>query len=92
MRYGQYIREHKLWVVIFTCLLCSVEIFLLTVKGSGWLMVYVAAACVVGFLLGTFVDYKGIKPVIGTAHNNAGTNFIIIGILLIQSIEFTQCV
>ncbi|MBQ9935290.1 MAG: sensor histidine kinase [Lachnospiraceae bacterium] len=58
MRYGQYIREHKLWVVIFTCLLCSVEIFLLTVKGSGWLMVYVAAACVVGFLLGTFVDYK----------------------------------
>ncbi|MBE5954412.1 MAG: HAMP domain-containing histidine kinase [Lachnospiraceae bacterium] len=58
MRYGQYIREHKLWVIIFACLLGSFEIFLLTIKGSGWLMVYVAAACVVGFLLGTFVDYK----------------------------------
>ncbi len=58
MRYVKYIREHKLWVIIFTCLLCSIEIFLLTIKGSGWLMVYVAAACIFAFVLGTYVDYR----------------------------------
>ncbi|MBR3834934.1 MAG: sensor histidine kinase [Lachnospiraceae bacterium] len=58
MRYGQYLREHKMWVAIFACLLCSIEIFLLTIKGSGWLMVYVAVACAFAFFLGTYVDYK----------------------------------
>ncbi len=58
MRYGQYIREHKLWVAIFACLLCSIEIFLLTIKGYGWLMVYVAATCIFAFVLGTYVDYR----------------------------------
>lgn len=58
MRYGQYIREHKIWVIVFACLLCSVEIFLLTISGGVWLMVYVAAACLAGFFLGTYVDYK----------------------------------
>ena len=58
MRYGKYIREHKLWVAIFVCLLCSIEIFLLTIKGGGWLMVYVAVACIFAFVLGTYVDYR----------------------------------
>lgn len=58
MRYGQYIREHKMWVAIFAFLLCSFEIFLLTVAAGGWLMIYVAAICVLAFFLGTYVDYK----------------------------------
>lgn len=58
MRYGRYIREHKIWVIIFACLVCSFEIFLLTVSGSGWLMIYVAAVCAVGFFLGTYLDYR----------------------------------
>lgn len=58
MRYGQYIREHKIWVAIFTFLLCSLEIFLLTVAVGGWLMIYVAVICVLAFFLGTYVDYK----------------------------------
>lgn len=57
MKYGKYIREHKVWMLIFFCLLCSVEIFLLTIEGSSWLMMYVAAALVLGFFLGTYVDY-----------------------------------
>ena len=57
MKYGQYIKEHKVWIIIFSCLLCSVEIFLLTMKGSEWLMIYVALALLIGFFLGTYADY-----------------------------------
>lgn len=57
MKYGKYIREHKIWMIIFACLLCSVEIFLLTVNGSEWLMIYVAIALVLGFFLGTYAEY-----------------------------------
>lgn len=58
MRYGQYIKEHKIWIAIFAGLLCSVEIFLLTFSGTGWLMLYVALAMVLGFFLGTYMDYR----------------------------------
>ncbi len=58
MTYGQYIKEHKVWAVIFAVLLCSVEIFLLTFSGSGWLMIYVGVATILGFLLGTYVDFR----------------------------------
>lgn len=58
MRYGQYIKEHKIWLVVFVGLLCSVEIFLLTFSGSGWLMLYVAIATCFGFFLGTYMDYR----------------------------------
>lgn len=58
MRYGQYIREHKMWVAIFAFLLCSFEIFLLTVAAGGWLMIYVAAICLLAFFLGIYVDYR----------------------------------
>ncbi len=58
MRYGQYVKEHKIWLVVFVSLLCSVEIFLLTFSGSGWLMLYVAIATIAGFFLGTYMDYQ----------------------------------
>lgn len=58
MTYGQYIKEHKVWAVIFAVLLCSVEIFLLTFSRSGWLMIYVGIAIVLGFFLGTYADFR----------------------------------
>lgn len=58
MRYGQYIKEHRIWAIIFLSLVCSVEIFLLTISGSGWLMIYVAVAGIAGFFLGTYLDYR----------------------------------
>jgi len=47
-----------MWAAIFAFLLCSFEIFLLTVASGGWLMIYVAVICLLAFFLGTYVDYK----------------------------------
>jgi len=58
MKYGRYLIEHKIWLVIFICILGSVEIFLLTFAGSGWLRLYVAIITLVGFFVGTYVDYR----------------------------------
>lgn len=57
MKYGQYIREHKVWILVFSFILFSVEIFLLTIQGSDWLMRYVAFVLVIGFFLGTYAEY-----------------------------------
>ncbi len=58
MKYGCYIKEHKIWLILFCYLLLSIEIFLLTLSGSGWLMIYVALVLVCAFFLGTYVDYR----------------------------------
>lgn len=58
MKYGKYIMEHKVWIAVFTVLLGSIEIFLLTFSGSGWLMFYTAVAALLGFFLGTYADYR----------------------------------
>ena len=65
MRYGKYIREHKIWGIIFFSMFCSIEIFLLTIEGSCWFMIYVAVAFVVGFFLGTYADYYRWKKYFG---------------------------
>ena len=58
MKYGKYLLEHKIWSVIFLCFLCSVEVFLLTFSNSEWLMIYVAAAGICAFFVGTYVEYQ----------------------------------
>lgn len=58
MKYGQYLTEHKIWIVIFMSILCSIEVFLLTFSKSEWLMIYVAVTVVCGFFLGTFIEYR----------------------------------
>ncbi len=58
MKYGKYLLEHKIWGVIFLCFLCSVEVFLLTFSNSEWLMIYVAAAGICAFFVGTYVEYQ----------------------------------
>lgn len=69
MRYGQYIKEHRIWFVVFAGLLCSVEIFLLTFDESGWLMLYVAIATMIGFVLGTYTDYRRWKKYLDNLDN-----------------------
>lgn len=61
MTYGRYIKEHICWVAIFGFLLLSVEIFLWTFDNSGWLMIFVAVALGISFLLGTGLEYVRIK-------------------------------
>lgn len=58
MTYGRYLKEHPVWLAVFGCLMLSVEVFLLTFAGSGWLMIYVAVAFLVAMLVGTYWDYK----------------------------------
>lgn len=58
MTYGCYLKEHKIWLVLFAGLLVSLEIFLLTFSGSSWLMIYVALALFFVFLVGTYMDYR----------------------------------
>lgn len=69
MRYGQYIKEHRTWFLVFAGLLCSVEIFLLTFDKSGWLMLYVAIAIMIGFILGTYTDYRRWKKYLENLDN-----------------------
>ncbi len=69
MKYGQYIKEHRIWLVVFAGLLCSVEIFLLTFAKSGWLMLYVAIATILGFILGTYADYRRWKQYLRNLDN-----------------------
>lgn len=57
MKYGRYILEHKIWIVVFAGLLGSIEVFLLTFSGSGWLMIYTAVAALFAFFVGTYVEY-----------------------------------
>lgn len=58
MTYGCYLKEHRIWLALFAGLLVSLEIFLLTFSGSGWLMIYVALALLCAFLVGTYMDYR----------------------------------
>ena len=57
MKYGQYLLEHKIWIFLFGGLLGSLEIFLLTFSGSGWLMIYTAFAALFAFFIGTYLEF-----------------------------------
>ena len=70
MKYGKYIREHKIWAIIFLSFFSSIEIFLLTISGSNWLMFYVAVVFGVGFFLGTYADYYRWKKYFDKLNNS----------------------
>lgn len=57
MSYFKYLREHAGWLAIWLFLVSSVEIMLLTMKGSALVMLYVGIALTVAIFLGTFLDY-----------------------------------
>lgn len=58
MKYGAYLKEHMIWIGIFGWLLFSIETFLLTLSGGGFLMLYTGISLTVSFFLGTYADYR----------------------------------
>lgn len=61
MKYTTYLRERGTWAAVFMWLLFSIETFLLTVAGSGWLMLYTALSLIMAYLLITYTDYRHCK-------------------------------
>lgn len=58
MKYSTYLKEHFVWAGIFGWLLFSIEVFLLTLSGSGWLKSYVGLSLTAAFFMGTYVEYR----------------------------------
>ncbi len=61
MRYGTFLQERLGWAVVFGWLLFSIETFLLTVKGSVWLEVYVAVNLIGAYFFITYLEFRGQK-------------------------------
>lgn len=61
MKFGRYILDHKMWLGIGAFLILTINIFLMTLKSSGYLMLYVTAAVGLGVILGMYLDYARIR-------------------------------
>ncbi len=61
MKFGRYILDHKMWLGIGLFLILTINIFLMTLKSSGYLMLYVTAAVSLCVILGMYLDYSRIK-------------------------------
>ena len=61
MKFGRYILDHKVWLGIGAFLILTINIFLMTLKSSGYLMLYVTAAVSLGVILGMYLDYARIR-------------------------------
>lgn len=65
MTFGRYLREHFYWLLGGLFLILTILIFLLTIKGSIYLMIYVAAAISLVISGGLYVDYRRQKRIYG---------------------------
>jgi signal transduction histidine kinase len=61
MKFGRYILDHKMWLGIGAFLILTINIFLMTLKSSGYLMLYVTVAVGLGVILGMYLDYARIR-------------------------------
>ena len=61
MRYTKYLSERIATILLFAWLLFSIETFLLTLKGSGWLAIFIAVNLTAVFFLVTFLEYRRLK-------------------------------
>lgn len=61
MRYRTYLKERGIWAAVFGWLLFSIETFLLTMRGSLWLGIYVAVSLILAYVAGTYADYRHLK-------------------------------
>lgn len=61
MKYGRWLKEHDFWALLYLFSLCTIEIFLMTVQGSGFLMGYVFLALTGCFFVGTYLEYRRMK-------------------------------
>ncbi len=57
MKYSKYLGERISTICLFGWLLFSIETFLLTVKGSGWLAIFVAVNLTAVFFLSTYLEF-----------------------------------
>ena len=61
MTYGTWLKEHGFWILLYLFALGSIEIFLLTLPGSGFVMGYVFLALSGCFFAGTMLEYRRVK-------------------------------
>ena len=61
MTYGNYLREHGIWTALYLFLLTTIELFLLTMAGGGFLMGYVFLALTGSFFGGTYLEFHRMK-------------------------------
>ena len=61
MTYFTWLKEHGVWTATYLFLLCTIELFLITVVGGGFLMGYVFVALTGAFLCGTYVEFRRTK-------------------------------
>ncbi len=58
MTYGKYLREHSIWAIVIAFLVLTTETFLLLFPGSGGLKLYLLVAAVLGYFLGSYVEFR----------------------------------
>jgi hypothetical protein len=54
----RYIKEHPVWILGCFFLVFTVDIFLMTLKGSVYLMLYFSITAILIFMLGLYLDYR----------------------------------
>ena len=70
MKFSKYVFEHKLWIAIAAFLIITIDIFLMTINGSVYLMLYVAGAVTAGILLGLYADFTRRKKYLNEIKDN----------------------
>ncbi|MBP5281416.1 MAG: sensor histidine kinase [Lachnospiraceae bacterium] len=65
MSYGRWLKEHVFWLFLYLFSLVTIEIFLMTLPGSGFVMGYVLIALTVCFFVGTILEYRRVKAYFG---------------------------
>ncbi len=63
MKFGRYVIEHWYWPVGLIILIISIDIFLMTIKGSFYLILYVTAALMLCFFVCLYLDYLRLKKI-----------------------------
>lgn len=61
MKYSKYLSERIVTILLFAWLLFSFETFLLTLKGSGWLALFIAVNLTAVFFLTTYLEFRRLK-------------------------------
>lgn len=72
MTYGKYLREHSIWAIVIAFLVLTTETFLLLFPGSGGLKIYLFAAAVLGYFLGSYVEFRKEKKFFDKAEEILG--------------------
>lgn len=63
MKFRRYLKEHSAWIWGCFFLILTMDIFLLTVRGSVYLIMYMTFATLGCFLIGFILDYRKMKKI-----------------------------